>query len=118
MSMALKNGKSQIPSWFKSNPHWNSALYILESLVKRNSKFLALTQAYVNIEESTISFTEMKKAASLWPMGERLMIDLAAHLFNEEDYDFYLSDLELLDSKLDSQFRKIAIEGIKKRFNI
>ncbi|MEL7654639.1 MAG: hypothetical protein AAGU75_01880 [Bacillota bacterium] len=114
MSLALKSGKGQIPSWIKSDPYWNSALYILESLVKRDSKFLALTQAHVNIEESTISFTDMKREAALWPRGERLMIDLAAHLFNEEVHEFYLSDFELLDSQL----KEIAIKGIRKRFNI
>lgn len=110
MSLATKS-KQQIPSWFKNDPYWNSALYVLENLVRRDPKFLRLTQACVSFEESRISFPTMKKEAANWSRGERIMIDLAAHLFNEMN-GFNLSDLDLLDSSL----KKVAMEAIRRRF--
>lgn len=110
MSPALKS-KQQIPSWFKNDPYWNSALYILENLVRRDSMFLSITQSHVSFEDSRISFPAMKRDTEKWSRGERIMIDLAAHLFNERN-EFNLSDLDLLDSTL----KKIAMEAIRRRF--
>lgn len=104
--------KSLIPEWVKNDPFWSSALYILQTAARREPKFMQLKHL-VNFEHALIEFDAMKQAAASWSRGEKLLVDLAAHLFNER-HPFNLSELDYLDSFN----RKTALEAIRLRFRV
>ena len=98
-----------LPQWVKNDKYWHSSLYILGLLASRNSKFRPLLQTFVDFDETTIDFSAMKKAISAWSHGEQIMVQLAAHLFNQV-HNFDLSVLDYLDSEnLRIAFRAMEI---------
>jgi hypothetical protein len=63
------------------------------------------------MSEGTVKFQSLKKASAPWSSSEKVMLNLALHLFNERN-KFTLADLDLLDSKN----KKLAFEAINIRF--
>jgi hypothetical protein len=80
-------------------------------MANREPKFRSLLQRFVNLDESSIDFFGMKRAISSWSHSEKIMVKLAAHLFNKI-HKFNLSDLDYLDS----QNMKVALKSIELRF--
>ncbi|MDR3543252.1 MAG: hypothetical protein P4L69_20170 [Desulfosporosinus sp.] len=99
-----------LPSWAKNDVYWHSSLTILCSMVDRDQKFRHLLY-YINLDESTIDFFAIKHAVSSCSHSEKIMVNLAAHLFNET-HEFKLSDLDYLDGRS----KKTALKAIEFRF--
>lgn len=108
--LATKKIVMTLPSWAKENNYWHSSLHILCALADREPKFLHLLY-FVNLDESTIDFFAIKRAVSSSSHCEKIMVNLAAHLFNET-HEFNLSDLDYLDGRN----MKIALRAIGLRF--
>ncbi|OLN29942.1 hypothetical protein [Desulfosporosinus metallidurans] len=109
--LAPKKSVSTLPKWAKDDIYWHGALYILGSMADREPKFRPLLRQYVNLDESTIDFFAIKRAVSSWSHGEKIMVNLAAHLFNET-HEFKLSDLDYLGGGNS----KVALKAIEYRF--
>lgn len=108
-----KNRESRFPDWVNNDCYWLSALTILVEMAERDSKIRLLMQSYIDWDERTIKFTSMKKSTAAWSHNERIMIALAAHLFNER-YAFNLSELDCLDRSN----KELAMEAIRFRFDL
>jgi len=108
--LAPKKTVLVLPNWAKEDVYWHSSLYLLCSMVDRNLKFCHLLY-YVNLDESTIDFFSIKRAVSSCSHGEKIMVNLAAHLFNET-HEFKLSDLDYLEGRN----MKAALKAIGIRF--
>lgn len=102
----------RLPEWVKNDPYWHSALYVLQKMIERDPKFLELTRKFIDLETASVSFRDMKKAVERWAHSEKIMVALAAHLFNEI-HEFNLSDLDYLDSNN----KQVAVTAIRVRFS-
>lgn len=112
MSLAVKKADTvHLPDWVRRDVYWSSSLYILGKMAQHSEKFKSLIGHYVDLENYSISFTKMKNAASKWSTSEKIMISMAAHLFNEV-HRFNLSDLDYLDA----QNKEVAQKALQMRF--
>lgn len=111
MAVLAPSKTLSLPQWVKDDVFWHGSLFILGSMVEREPKFRPLLHKFVNLDESTIDFFGMKKAVSSWSHSEKIMIKLAAHLFNQI-HKFNLSDLNYLGSKN----MKIALKAMEIRY--
>ena len=109
--LAPKKSVVNLPKWAKDDVYWHSALYILGTMANRELKFRPLLHQFVNLDESTIDFFAIKRVVSSWSHGEKVMVNLATHLFNET-HEFKLSDLDYLDDGNS----KNALKAIEFRF--
>ena len=103
--------KIVVPEWMITDVYWRGTIHILGSMANREPKFRPLLHRYVNVDESSIDFFGMKRAVSSWSHSEKIMVKLAAHLFNQV-HKFNLSDLDYLDS----QNMRVALKAIELRF--
>jgi hypothetical protein len=110
-SRAANRTVMSLPRWAKDDVYWHSSLSILCSMVDRDQKSRHLLH-YVDLDESSIDFFAIKQAISSLSHSEKIMVNLAAHLFNET-HEFKLSDLDYLDGRN----MKVALRAIGLRFN-
>lgn len=99
---------NQIPSSLLKDRYWASLIHLFQNNDKLNRVF---TTKYFDLQERTVKFQALKKNAAPWSTSEKVMLNLALHLFNERN-KFNLSDIGYLDS----ENRKLAFEAMKIRF--
>lgn len=97
-----------IPDYFFKDKHWNPLLYLFRKCDKLNLYF---TNEYFNLNESTIEVEKLKQKSSKWSRSEQFMLNLALHLWNEQN-TVNLSDMDYLDEAN----KDLAIEAIYRRF--
>lgn len=102
--------KSAIPTSLLTDRYWASLIYLFQKNLKLNSVF---TTRYFDLEHHEISVQKLKKNAGPWSSSEKIMLNLALHLFNERN-KFNLSDLDYLDSNN----KKLAFEAMSIRFRL
>jgi hypothetical protein len=103
--------KIAVPEWMISDVYWRGTIHVLRNMANREPEFRPLLQHFVKIDESSIDFFGMKRAVSSWSHSEKIMVKLAAHLFNQV-HKFNLSDLDYLDSRN----MKVALKAIELRY--
>ncbi len=111
MSLAIDQKNSGIPSWMKKDQYWSSTLYILGEM--NHPGLDSIRHKFVDIEGTSINFVAIRKATAKWSTGEKILIALAAHLFNSH-HKFNLSDLDYLGR----DFGQIALQAIRVRYRI
>ncbi|QVY60966.1 DUF6075 family protein [Cytobacillus gottheilii] len=97
-----------IPSYMSNDRYWRAVIYLFKNNVKLQSVF---TTKYFDLEEGTIKITALKRNAAPWSSSEKFMLNLALHLFNQNN-KVNLSDMDLLDDNN----KKLAMEAIRLRF--
>ncbi|CRK80342.1 hypothetical protein [Neobacillus massiliamazoniensis] len=90
------------------NRYWASLYHLFQNHWKLKSVF---TTKYFDLNAETVKFQALKRNAAPWSSSEKIMLNLALHLFNERN-KFNLSDLDYLDD----YNRKLAFEAMKIRF--
>lgn len=98
----------EIPEHLYNDKRWNSLLYLFSKCDKLNTYF---TTEYFNLNESTIEVDKLKKKSSKWSRSEQFMLNMALHLWNEQN-KVNLSDMDYLDETNND----LAIEAIYRRF--
>lgn len=88
--------------------YWASMLFLFNNRSKLKNVF---TTKYFNMDDETVSFQALKRQAAPWSSSEKVMLNLALHLFNERN-KFNLSDLDVLDANN----KQLALKAIKIRF--
>ncbi|MCL6571729.1 MAG: hypothetical protein K6T88_08580 [Bacillus sp. (in: Bacteria)] len=97
-----------LPVHLLKDRYWASLIH----LFRNNSKLKGVfTSKYFNLEGEKIKIHALKKLAGPWSHSEKIMLNLALHLFNERN-KFTLSDFD----SLDEHNSKIAYEAIRIRF--
>jgi hypothetical protein len=97
-----------IPASLLRDRYWASLIHLFQN----NSRLIGLfTDRYFDLEIATVEINKLKKATSGWSNSEKIMMNLALHLFNERN-KFNLSDLDYLDS----YNKKLAFEAMLIRF--
>jgi hypothetical protein len=99
--------KSISPSLLRDR-YWASLIHLFQNNSRLNGLF---TDKYFDIDSGTVEIQKLKKATSGWSNSEKIMMNLALHLFNERN-KFNLSDLDYLDS----YNKKLAFEAMIMRF--
>jgi hypothetical protein len=99
---------NQILSSLLKDRYWASLIHLFQNHYKLNSVF---TTKYFDLQEGTVKIQALKKYAGPWSSSEKVLLNLALHLFNERN-KFNLSDLDFLDDTN----KKLAFEAIKIRF--
>jgi hypothetical protein len=97
-----------IPSSLLKDRYWASLIHLFQNNHRLNGVF---TTKYFDLQEGTVKFQALKNFAAPWSSSEKVMLNLALHLFNERN-KFNLSDLDYLDSNN----KRLAYEAIKIRF--
>jgi hypothetical protein len=97
-----------LPAHLLKDRYWASLIHLFQNQRKLKSVF---TTKYFDIEAGTVRFLALKKVAGPWSTSEKVMLNLALHLFNERN-KFNLSDIDCLDENN----RKLAYEAIRIRF--
>lgn len=97
-----------IPVCMKKDRYWASLIHLFKNHPKLNSVF---TTKYFDIEEGIVKFQSLKRVAGPWSHSEKIMLNLALHLFNERN-KFNLSDLDYLDD----HNKNLAFEALRIRF--
>ncbi|KAB2335898.1 hypothetical protein F7732_00295 [Bacillus mesophilum] len=97
-----------IPSYMSNDRYWRAVIYLFKNNAKLQSVF---TTKYFDLEAGTIKITALKRNAAPWSSSEKFMLNLALHLFNQNN-KLNLSDMDLLDD----HNKKLAMEAIKLRF--
>jgi hypothetical protein len=88
--------------------YWASLIHLFQSQWKLKQVF---TPKYFDLNSEIVHVQSLKRTAAPWSHSEKIMLNLALHLFNERN-KFNLSDLDYLDD-----FNKrLAMEAIKIRF--
>jgi hypothetical protein len=83
-----------IPVHLMKDRYWASMLHLFMKHPKLKD---VLTTKYFDIEAEHVKIQSLKKNTSVWSHSEKIMLNLALHLFNERN-KFNLSDLDYLDS--------------------
>ncbi|GIN62741.1 hypothetical protein J27TS8_27340 [Robertmurraya siralis] len=97
-----------IPISLLKDRYWASLIHLFKNHDKLNQCF---NTRFFDIKGETIKVQSLKKHAAPWSTSEKVMLNLALHLFNEK-YKFTLSDIDYLDEKN----RKLAFEAMRIRF--
>lgn len=97
-----------IPAHLLTDRYWASLLHLFTKHQKLRS---VLTTTYFDMSDETVKIQALKKNAASWSSSEKIMLNLALHLFNERN-KFNLSDLDYLDSNN----KNLAFEAMKIRF--
>ena len=97
-----------IPAHLMKDRYWASMLHLFTNQWKLKG---VLTTKYFDLTAETVKFQALKRNAAPWSTSEKIMLNLALHLFNERN-KFNLSDLDYLDDNN----RKLAYEAMRKRF--
>ncbi|MGD6940968.1 hypothetical protein ACQCT6_02870 [Cytobacillus gottheilii] len=88
--------------------YWGSMLHLFLNHPKLNN---CLNTKYFDLSDETVKIQSLKRVAGPWSTSEKVMLNLALHLFNERN-KFNLSDMD----SLDSNNRKLAFEAMHIRF--
>lgn len=88
--------------------YWASLIHLFKNHYRLNDCF---TTKFFDMSDETIKIQSLKRHAAPWSNSEKIMLNLALHLFNERN-KFNLSDLDYLDGNN----KKLAMEAIKIRF--
>jgi hypothetical protein len=88
--------------------YWRGLLFLFQSHPKLKKY---LQEPYVDIESGVINTFPLKKLSLTWSNSERFMLDLALHLFNDEN-EVNLSDMDYLDRNN----KELAMRAIRLRF--
>jgi hypothetical protein len=99
-----------IPASMLKDRYWGSLIYLFENNSKLKQVF---TTKYFDLNEGTVKIQSLKRNAAPWSTSEKVMLNLALHLFNERN-KFNLSDMDCLDERN----KKLALEAIKRRFSL
>jgi hypothetical protein len=90
--------------------YWGSLIHIFKNHPKLQGY---LTTKYFDLDAMDINIKALKAVSRPWSSSEKFMLNLALHLFNENNkLPGGLGDFDCLDSNN----RKIAFEAIKIRF--
>ncbi|HHY72250.1 MAG TPA: hypothetical protein GX497_03315 [Bacillus bacterium] len=98
-----------IPAHLANDRYWRGTLYLFQNHYRLNQ---FLTTKYFDFNEETIKMQSLKRAFAPFSNSEKIMLDLALHLFNERN-KFNLSQLDYLDSNNTA----LALKAISLRFN-
>lgn len=98
-----------IPEHLLRDRYWGSLIYLFQHCAKLQTYF---TTKYIDIEEGTVATAKLKRIAAPWSQSEKFMLNLALHLFNEQN-KVNLSDMDYLDD----YNRQIALKAIQLRFS-
>ncbi|MDP4086006.1 MAG: hypothetical protein Q8934_15490 [Bacillota bacterium] len=88
--------------------YWASLIHLFQNHWKLKQVF---TTKYFDLNEEIVHVQALKRNAAPWSSSEKIMLNLALHLFNERN-KFNLSDLDFLDSNN----KQLAFEAMKIRF--
>jgi hypothetical protein len=97
-----------LPAHLLKDRYWASLIHLFQKNWKLKGAF---TTKYFDLENGDIKIQALKKHAGPWSHSEKIMLNLALHLFNERN-KFNLSDLD----NLDDNNRKLAYEAMRIRF--
>jgi hypothetical protein len=97
-----------LPAHLSRDRYWASLIHLFQNHRKLKGVF---TSKYFDIEEESIKIQSLKKHAGPWSQSEKIMLNLALHLFNQRN-KFNLSDLDYLDEIN----RKLVYEAMRIRF--
>lgn len=100
--------KNIIPSSLLRDRYWGSLIHLFKNHQKLRGVF---TTKFFDMKEGTIKVQSLKRNAGPWSNSEKVMLNLALHLFNERN-KFNLSDLDCLDDNN----KKLALEAMQIRF--
>lgn len=96
-----------IPSLLKDR-YWSSLIHLFQNHYKLNQVF---NTKYFDLNAERVQVQALKRTAAPWSTSEKIILNLALHLFNGRN-KFNLSDLDYLDDFN----KKLAFEAIKIRF--
>jgi hypothetical protein len=91
-----------------SDRHWRGLLYLFGSNPKLKQYF---NTHFFDLDAGTVRTIELKRISRPWSNSERFMLNLALHLFNENN-KVNLSDMDYLDRSN----KELALSAIRLRF--
>lgn len=97
-----------IPANLMNDRYWRGTLYLFQNHPKLKQFFAT---KYFDMNAEQIKVQSLKRLFSPFSNSEKIMLDLALHLYNERN-KFNLSDLDYLDSNN----KKLAMKAIQMRF--
>lgn len=97
-----------IPAHLYKDRYWAALIHLFTKHPKLKAVF---TTKYFNMQAEEVKMQSLKRYAAPWSHSEKIMLNLALHLFNEKN-KFNISDLDCLDSNN----KLLAMEAIKIRF--
>lgn len=97
-----------VPSNIMKDRYWKGVIHLFRNHYKLQSYF---TTKYFDFDNGLIHIAALKRAAAPWSKSEKFMLNLALHLYNEEN-KMNLSDMDYLDD----YNKKLAMEAITLRF--
>ncbi|WP_019123894.1 hypothetical protein [Brevibacillus massiliensis] len=98
----------QIPAHLLQDRYWKPVLYLFQKHPKLSQCF---HEDYFDLKDERIKAQTLKADSRFWSNGEKIMLGLALHLYNER-YKFNLSDMD----SLDPINLEMALQAIKLRF--
>lgn len=98
-----------IPAHLANDRYWRGTLYLFQNHSKLNQFF---TTKYFDFNAEKIKIQSLRKTFAPFSHSEKIMLDLALHLFNGRN-KFNLSDIDYLDSNN----KALAFKAIQMRFN-
>lgn len=104
----ITTAKNTIPAHLKKDRYWKGLLFLFENHPKLKQVF---TTKYFDLEGEYIKINSLKRVAAPWSTSEKVMLNLALHLFHEGN-KFNLSDIDYLDDRN----RGFAFKAISLRF--
>ncbi len=100
--------ENNIPNYLTKDRYWRGLLFLFQKHSKLKGVF---TTKYFNMQEGTVKVASLKRNAAPWSGSEKFMLNLALHLFNENN-KVNLSDMDYLDSNN----KILAFEAIRLRY--
>jgi len=97
-----------IPVALPQDRYWASLIHLFKNHYRLNDCF---TTKFFDMSDETIRIQALKRYAAPWSYSEKIMLNLALHLFNERN-KFNLSDIDYLDDNN----KNLAMQAIKIRF--
>ncbi|MGE6260907.1 hypothetical protein ACQKCU_24025 [Heyndrickxia sporothermodurans] len=99
---------STIPSHLYQDRYWKPILHLFRNNAKLKSVF---TTKYFDLEDEVIKVASLKRTIAPWSQSEKFLVNLALHLYNENN-KVNLSDMDYLDD----YNKKLVMEAITLRF--
>jgi hypothetical protein len=111
-----------IPNHIAKDRYWKGVIHLFKNHAKLENYF---TTKYFDLDKGLIKATALKRVAAPWSQSEKFMLNLALHLYNDNN-KVNLSDMDYLDDYnkvnlsdmdyLDDYNKKLAMEAITLRF--
>lgn len=98
----------QIPTHLMKDRYWSGMLHLFLNHPKLQR---CLTTQYFDIEEGSIKAAALKNLAKPWAESEKFMLDLALHMYNEQN-KVNLSEMDYLDPIN----KTLAFEALRLRY--